>query len=56
MNRNDIIDHVGAASWSNVMDEFGSMTLEEIKAELDYMWPHEDNDELAEAIYNELNQ
>lgn len=53
-NQNYIVDHVGA-DWETVVEEFTGKTLEQIKAVLDYLFPHDDNDDLAGKIHDELN-
>ena len=57
MSRDEIIDRVGARNWRQVKREYGGMVLGEIVANMYYMWPNEGNanDELAAAIYDELN-
>ena len=55
MNRDEIVDRVGADDWKMVENQFSEMSLEEIKSYLNFMWPNESIDNLVEAIYNELN-
>ena len=42
--------------WSEVVEWFGGMTVEQIEAEADKTWPQEpDNDEFAQRVYEALN-
>ena len=55
MNKNDIIDHLGAEDWEMVKQEYKGKTLAEIEEDLSYMWPKEDNSELAAMIFERVN-
>ena len=55
MTRNDIIDHLGAENWEQVVKEFAGLLLAEILIELEVMFPSEDNGALAQAISWEVN-
>ena len=55
MNRNEIIEHMGADNWEMVLYHFSGDTLSEIMNTLNDMFPHDDNAELAEAIFFELS-
>jgi hypothetical protein len=51
-----IMEHVGGAEkWKDIVDFFGELSETEILAELDKMYPHDDNDDLAALIAKELN-
>lgn len=56
INKDEIIDRVGGANWQDVVSEFSGQGESEVKATLDYMYPHEDNQELAQAIAEKVNQ
>jgi len=56
MNRNDIINYTGAENWQMINDSFGGKAYQEILAELNYMFPQDENDDLAKAIYNEVGK
>lgn len=56
MNKNEIIERLGADDWGMVESEYRGKNLHEIKKDLTIMWPYEpDNEELAQAIYAELS-
>ena len=55
MNRNEIMDHVGAENWEMVEDEFANQTPDQIKETLDEMFPADDNFCLAHGIYDAQN-
>lgn len=54
-NQDSIIDRVGAKDWKMVVEEFAGKTLQQIKEVLSNLWPHEETDDLAESIYDEVN-
>jgi hypothetical protein len=55
MNRDEIVTRTGAESWNMVVDWFNGKTQTEIQADLDDIFPFEDENEmLAEAIYDQL--
>ena len=58
LNRNEIVDRVGATNWKQVEREYKGMQRGEVVASLYYMWPDEekDNEELATAIVSELKK
>ena len=58
LNRNEIIDRVGAQTWKQVKREYKGQHRGEIVASLYYMWPDEvkANEELADAIVRELKK
>lgn len=56
MNRDEIMDRVGAYTWDGIKGTWGGATLEGIKYELDAMFPTDDNEALAKAIYDELQK
>lgn len=57
MNRDEIMEFVGAESWYDVEQGFGdgSWTESQILAELNRMYPTDDNEDLASAIYAKLS-
>lgn len=55
MNRDEIMELLGVSKWQEVEQVFGGMTLSEIKEKLDWMFPSDDNAELASAIHDQLN-
>ena len=54
MNRSEIVEHVGANNWKMIEQTWSGAAPSAILAELDEMFPTEENKELAEAIYWEL--
>lgn len=44
----------GSASWDDIKTEYSGMSEDEILKALNYMWPQDDNIQLATDIYNEL--
>ena len=56
LNKDEIMNYVGADDWNMVIDSYHTMTLKDIESDLNYMFPFDNNHELAESIYNELNQ
>jgi hypothetical protein len=54
MNRNEIMEHLGAEEWQWVIDTFAWLNLRQVQAELDEMFASDDNESLAQAIYEEL--
>lgn len=51
-NQDEIVELMGADNWHQVVNEYKGMTVEEIKAECDYMWPQEENNaEFAQRVY-----
>ena len=56
INKSEIIEHLNADDWQMVVDEYSGMSVEFIKASLLGMWPFDDNEELAQAIYEAVNQ
>ena len=57
MNRNEIIERLNADDWEQVEFAFGDSSRKQINRALDMLWPQDerDNIELAQAIYDELN-
>lgn len=55
MDRDEIIDRVGAQEWRGVVEWFGGMDYDEILEELNSYWC-EDNEELAAAIEYQLRR
>lgn len=51
----EIIDQVGADDWDAIIEAFGGGTVGEIENTLDDMFPDDNNGELAQMIYNEVN-
>jgi hypothetical protein len=49
-----IINKVGADDWDSIIEAFGDGTLAEIKAALDDIRPNNDNSELAQMIFEEI--
>lgn len=49
--RDGLVEQCGAANWSEVVEWFGGMTVEEIKNEADRCWPGDDNQEFALRVY-----
>ena len=56
MNRDEIIDELGAENWEMVAREFEFKTRLKTKRVLDEMFPTEENGELAKAIFEELSK
>jgi len=54
MDRDDIAECVGADDWQFVADEFRGQSEKQILATLNEMYRHEDNVDLAHAIWEEL--
>lgn len=52
--RDDILDALGAPSWEDVERAFTGKTIEEITADLDGMFPEDDNWFLARSIFEKL--
>lgn len=61
MSESEMHDRLGGASDGDIRGSFDGMSEEEIKSELDRMWPIEamtipdEQNALAEAIYNFIN-
>lgn len=51
----NISDRCGCA-WEQVIEWLGGKSVEEIKKELDYCWPQDDNDQFAKEIYEAVNE
>lgn len=51
ITQDDIVDHVGAPSWESVIESFEDMSLDEIKAHLNNMYPLDDTSQIAEAMF-----
>jgi len=50
-----IIDQLGAEDWQMVIDAYGHfINPDQIRKELDRLFPTEDNEELSKMIYEEL--
>ena len=58
LNRNEIVDRVGATNWKQVEREYKGMQRGEVVANMFYMWTNEAeaNEELATAIVEELKK
>jgi len=56
MTRDDIIDLWGAESWEQIVQDLGSMTLEQIKALADRLFVQDDNAELALQTWEQLQR
>jgi hypothetical protein len=56
MNREQIMDELNADDWSTVVAEFDGLDTDAIEAELDAMFPTEDNDDLALATEAALEE
>ena len=53
--QSEIAEMCGELFWSGVVEWFGGMTVEEIKAEADRCWPYdEDNYEFALRVFATL--
>jgi hypothetical protein len=51
-----IVEQLGANNWQEIVGRLGGLSsVELVKAELDYMFPSDDNAELARAIFEEVN-
>lgn len=51
MTVNQIVELVGGANgWGDIYAEFGNMSRSEVLTELNSMYPHDDNEGLAEKI------
>jgi uncharacterized protein (DUF433 family) len=55
MNASEIESLFGGVSIKQIKKEYKNMSQEEILNALNFMWPEDDNEELAEAIYREIN-
>ena len=55
MNKTEIMDYLGSDDWTQVQGAFNLLPLSGILAELDIMFREDDNVELAQAIYDNLN-
>jgi hypothetical protein len=49
------MDYTGAANWKMIENEYKGKTVDQIESELNEMFTQDDNAELAQAIYHELN-
>ena len=56
MNRDEIITRVGAEDWNQVVEWFIGMSGTEVLDSCNDIWPIENNTELAQAIYEEVNR
>ena len=58
MNKNEIVERLGATNWEQVQTEYNGYSEKEILADLSHMWPHEStaNKELATAIDQEKSK
>jgi len=56
MNREEIITHVGADDWEMVVNEYQDETFIDILDDLNGMFPHDDNDDLAMSIWYEFEK
>lgn len=54
--KNEVIDYLGAGSWAEVAVQFEEHTLDEILIELDFIWPEDDNKQLANSILVNLRR
>jgi len=50
----ELIELCGCQSWDEVVEWFEGMSLDEIEAECNRCWPHEDNREFAKRLYEEV--
>jgi len=57
-NRDEIIEYTGSAEggWNWIEDWFANKSKKEILAECDRVWPTDENEKLANSIYEELDQ
>ena len=56
MTKDEIMDRTGGNNWDQIVVAFNCWPVEDIKAELDDMFPQDDNESLAQAIYDELQK
>lgn len=54
MDKHEIVTLLGGEDWSDVVATFEGMTQEQVLADVNQMFPSEDNAELAIAIYDYL--
>ena len=57
MYKEEIIEAFGGhsnTSWDEIVSSYTGKSESEILDDLNKMWPHDDNEELAAAIHNEL--
>lgn len=52
--RDSIMELVGADNWGMVAEAFGGKSADDVEFELDEMYLEDDNAELAQMIYEEL--
>ena len=50
-----IVELTGADDWQDVVAAFDELNVDEIGAEIDRMFPNDENAELAQDIFDELN-
>ena len=55
MNRDEILNRVGAETFNQIVNEFQGMAINQIKNQLDTMFTQDENTELAQAIYDEIS-
>lgn len=55
MTKQEILELIGGAEeWQDIVNEFGNRSKEEIKTELDVMYPDYDNVRLAQNIFDQI--
>jgi hypothetical protein len=54
MSEQDILDRVGLGKWEDLEHWLSGYTLEEIVKEFNKCWPHDENEELAQAVFSKL--
>lgn len=55
MTQQEILELIGGAEeWQDIVNEFGNQSKDEIKTELDVMYPDYDNVRLAQNIFDQI--
>lgn len=54
MDENEIMDCLGAQTWQMVVDAFAGHTADEIRNEINEMFPTDDNDDLIAAVIDAM--
>jgi hypothetical protein len=55
MTRTEILKQTGNTSWNDIVEWFGEKNEGEILQICNSIWPWDDNEGIAAAIYEELN-
>jgi excisionase family DNA binding protein len=54
LSKDDICVEINAGSWAEVQRAFSDLSVDEIAAKLDEMFPHDENRQIAQEIYDKL--